>query len=74
MKLKHSANSGHFQDRVWSELLGHFHKGLVIVCKGNSNKVMKHVASFLESLRAPSKHDGARRCKDQKLDVYSKPP
>ena len=32
----------------------------------------KHVASFLESLRAPSEHAGARRYKDKKLDVYSK--
>ena len=32
----------------------------------------KRVASFLESLRAPSEHAGARRYKDQKLDVYSK--
>ena len=32
----------------------------------------KCVASFLESLRAPSEHAGARRYKDQKLDVYSK--
>ena len=30
------------------------------------------VASFLESLGAPSEYAGARRYKDQKLDVYSK--
>ena len=40
--------------------------------KVKSKKVKKHAASFLESLRAPSEHAGARRYKDQKLDVYSK--
>ena len=32
----------------------------------------KCVASFLESLRAPSEHAGARRYKDQRLDVTLK--
>ena len=49
-----------------------FHKGSVRVCKGNSKKVTKHATSFLENLRAPSEHAGAKRYKDQKLDVCSK--
>ena len=32
----------------------------------------KRVETFLESLGAPSEHAGAKRYKDQKLDVYSK--
>ena len=40
--------------------------------RGNSKKVTKHAASFLESLRTPSEHARESRYKDQKLDVYSK--
>ena len=49
-----------------------FHKGSVRVCQSNSNRVTRRAASFPESLRDPSEHAGARRYKDQKLDVRSK--
>ena len=40
--------------------------------RGVQKSFTKRVASFLESLRAPSEHAGAWRYKDQKLNVYSK--
>ena len=49
-----------------------FIKALVRVCQGNSKKVKKRAANFLESLETPSEHAGARRYKDQRLDATLK--
>ena len=38
-----------------------FTKASVRVCQGNTKKVKKRAASFLESLKAPSEHARARR-------------
>ena len=46
-----------FGQNFWASL----HKILVRVCHGNSKKVKQHAANFIESLKAPSEHAGARR-------------
>ena len=72
MKLKHSDILDTFKTEFGQNFWASFHKGSLRVCKGNSKKVTKNAARFLESLGTPSEHVGARRYKDQRLDVTLK--